>query len=146
MMPADTAQEFADHLRRKNHLGESGAVPNAGAQPQGERALHKLWSLTDLSANDFADEVAGFFQVPRVTLPDLMTAESLAHQFSQRFLREMLVFPFRSGMDSRRWRSPIRTTMRRPRPPPSCSAPTSGLRSPRSRTSKPLSTSASAMT
>jgi general secretion pathway protein E len=97
MMPADTAQEFADHLRRNNHLGESGTVPSAGAPSPGDRTLHKLWSLTDLSASDFADEVAGFFQAPRVTLPDLMGAESLAHQFSHRFLREMLVFPFRSG-------------------------------------------------
>jgi general secretion pathway protein E len=96
MMPANVAQEFAEHLRRKNHLGEGSAAPS-GAQSQGDRTLQRLWGLTDLSANDFADEVAGFFEVPRITLPDLMAAESLAHQFSQRFLREMLVFPFRSG-------------------------------------------------
>jgi general secretion pathway protein E len=105
MMPADVAYEFANHLRRKNHLAEdsaiNGAAPNGaaggGAQSQGDRTLHRLWGLTDLSANDFADEVAGFFEVPRVTLPDLMAAEPLAHRFSQRFLREMLVFPFQSA-------------------------------------------------
>jgi general secretion pathway protein E len=101
MMPAEVAHEFANYLRRKNHLAENGALANGaangGAQSQGDRALHKLWGLTDLSANDFADEVAGFFQVPRVMLPDLLAAEPLAGRFSQRFLREMLVFPFQSA-------------------------------------------------
>jgi general secretion pathway protein E len=101
MMPAEVAHEFANHLRRKNHLAEN-ALPNGAAngsaQSQGDdRALHKLWGLTDLSANDFADEVADFFQVPRITLRDLLAAESLAGRFSQRFLREMLVFPFQSA-------------------------------------------------
>ncbi len=96
MMPADVAYEFANHLRRKNHLAEDSAILNGSAQSQGDRTLHKLWGLTDLSASDFADEVAGFFQVPRVTLRDLLAAEPLAHRFSQRFLREMLVFPFQS--------------------------------------------------
>jgi general secretion pathway protein E len=101
MMPADVAHEFANHLRRKNHLAEDGALPNSAANgsasPQSDRPLHRLWGLTDLSANDFADEVAGFFQVPRIGLRDLLAAEPLAHRFSQRFLREMLVFPFQSA-------------------------------------------------
>jgi general secretion pathway protein E len=101
MMPADVAHEFANHLRRKNHLADDSALlngaVNGSAQSQGDRTLHKLWGLTDLSANDFADEVAGFFQVPRITLRDLLTAEPLAHRFSPRFLREMLVFPFQSA-------------------------------------------------
>jgi general secretion pathway protein E len=101
MMPAEVAHEFANYLRRKNHLGENSALPNSGAnggaQSQGDRTLHKLWGMTDLSANDFADEVASFFKTPRVALPDLLAAESLASRFSQRFLREMLVFPFQSA-------------------------------------------------
>ncbi len=96
MMPADIAQEFADHLRSKNHLAEGSRLPSGGAESSGDRTLHTLWGQTDLSANDFADEVAGFFRVPRVTLPDLLAAEPLGHHFSQRFLREMLVFPFQS--------------------------------------------------
>jgi len=100
MMPAEVAHEFANYLRRKNHLGENSALPNGGANgsaSQGDRTLHKLWGMTDLSANDFADEVASFFQTPRVTLRDLLAAEPLAGRFSQRFLREMLVFPFQSA-------------------------------------------------
>jgi general secretion pathway protein E len=98
MMPVDVAQEFANHLRRKNHLAGDSTVPGGaanGSPPSpGDRMLHKLWGLTDLSANDFADEVAFFFQVSRVTLQELLAAEPLADRFSQRFLREMLVFPF----------------------------------------------------
>src|SRR5215469_10858128 len=93
MIPADIAHQFANYLREKNHLpGDSGALN--GAQSSANRTLQKLWEVTDLSANDFADEVAAFFQVPRVTLPDLLSAQPLADRFSQRFLREMLVFPF----------------------------------------------------
>src|SRR5215470_12301796 len=95
-MPTDLAHEFANYLRDRNHLsGESNVLNDAAPSPL-NRTLHKLWGLTDLSANDFADQVAGFFQVPRITLPDLLAAQPLANQFSQRFLREMLVFPFQS--------------------------------------------------
>jgi general secretion pathway protein E len=101
MMPAEVAHEFANYLRSKNHLAETSALPggaaNGSAPSPGDRTLHKLWGLTDLSANDFADEVADFFRVPRVTLRDLLAAEPLAGRFSQRFLREMLVFPFQSA-------------------------------------------------
>src|SRR5882672_6859926 len=94
MMPTDLAREFANHLRDKNHLPGDSGVLNGAAPAPANRALQKLWELTDLSANDFADEVAEFFQVPRITLPELLSAQPLADRFSQRFLREMLVFPF----------------------------------------------------
>ncbi|HWN51002.1 MAG TPA: GspE/PulE family protein [Xanthobacteraceae bacterium] len=95
-MPTDLAHEFANYLRDRNHLAGDSDVLNGTAQSPVNRTLHKLWGQTDLSANDFADEVAGFFQVPRIVLPDLLSARPLANQFSQRFLREMLVFPFES--------------------------------------------------
>src|SRR5579871_3412884 len=96
-MPFDLAHEFADYLRSKNHLAGDSDALNGSAQAQDQQTLHKLWELTDLTANDFADEVAGFFRVARVALPDLLSAESLANRFSQRFLREMSVFPFQSA-------------------------------------------------
>jgi general secretion pathway protein E len=97
MMPADLAHEFANYLRDNNHLPGDSGVLNGTAQSPANRTLHKLWELTDLSANDFADEVAGFFQVPRIALPDLLSAQPLAERFSQRFLREMLVFPYQAA-------------------------------------------------
>jgi general secretion pathway protein E len=96
MMPTDLAHEFANYLRDRNHLSGESNVLNDTAQSPVNRTLHKLWGQTDLSANDFADEVAGFFQVPRIALQELLAAKPLANQFSQRFLREMLVFPFES--------------------------------------------------
>jgi general secretion pathway protein E len=96
-MTAEAAHAFANHLRSKNHLAEGSAGLNGAAPSAGDRTLHKLWSQTDLSANDFADEVAEFFKVPRISLQDLLAAEPLASRFSQRFLREMQVFPFESG-------------------------------------------------
>src|SRR5262249_62205019 len=97
MMSTDLALQFANYLRDKKHLPGDGNVLNDAKQPPANRTLQKLWELTDLSANDFADEVAAFFRVPRITLPDLLSAEPLGNRFSQRFLREMVVFPFQSA-------------------------------------------------
>jgi general secretion pathway protein E len=71
-------------LSRLNSSGDRG----------GDKTLRDLWEMTDLSANDFADEVARFYRLPRVTLPQLLAAPSLAGRFSRRFLRETLVFPY----------------------------------------------------
>jgi general secretion pathway protein E len=95
-MGIDVAHEFANHLRSKNHL--AGEVsPRDGTAAGNERTLQKLWESTELSANDFADEVAQFFKVPRVPLPDLLAADPLVKQFSRRFLREMNVYPYRAA-------------------------------------------------
>jgi len=71
-------------LSRLNSSGDRG----------GDKTLRDLWEMTDLSANDFADEVARFYRLPRVTLPQLLAVPSLAGRFSRRFLRETLVFPY----------------------------------------------------
>src|SRR5438552_1569140 len=98
-MSSNLSRRFADHLRGGNHLPRFDAADAQGAgqgHSQGEGAA-KLWEATDLSANDFADEAARFFQLPRIALADLMAAQSLAKHFSRRFLRETMVFPFRSA-------------------------------------------------
>jgi general secretion pathway protein E len=94
-MGIDVAHEFANHLRSKKHL--AGEVSLRDGTAGNERTLQKLWESTELSANDFADEVSQFFKVPRVPLPDLLAAEPLVKQFSRRFLREMTVFPYRAA-------------------------------------------------
>ena len=96
-MAFDVAHEFANHLRSKNLLAGEVALRDGTPPAPDERTLHKLWELTDLSANDFADEVSQFFKVPRIALPDLLAAAPLVKQFSRRFLREMMVFPFRAA-------------------------------------------------
>src|SRR5215813_10935265 len=96
-MALDPTGELANYLRGKGQLA-SEANPVGLQQPaRDERTFRKLWEQSDLSANDFADRVAEFFQLPRISLPDLLAAPALAKEFSPRFLREMSVFPYRSA-------------------------------------------------
>lgn len=61
--------------------------------------LRELWEKSDLPSGIFADEVAGFWRLPRLGLQDLMNAVGAVEPFSPRFLRESSVFPFRTGDD-----------------------------------------------
>jgi len=90
-------EQFIEHLRRYNHLMKD--APNGKPADQGGsgRGQSKLWELTDLSPSDFADEVARFAGLERVTLEDLLSAPPLNEAFSQRFLREMTVFPYQTS-------------------------------------------------
>ena len=87
-------EDFAKYLAHKNLLPasefESVSSHHAGA----DRSLRKLWETTELTANGFADEVAHFYGLKRLTLPQLVAATSLAARFSPRFLRDTAVFPF----------------------------------------------------
>jgi general secretion pathway protein E len=49
---------------------------------------------TEIPVGDFANEVARFWQRPRLQLPQLLAATGLAGKFSRRFLIESVVFPF----------------------------------------------------
>ena len=56
--------------------------------------LRRLWASTDLSSHEFANEVAAFFGLRKLTLPELAELRSLADRFAARFLRESSMFPF----------------------------------------------------
>src|SRR5262245_23100280 len=91
--PAGDPLEFASHLARRHAL-PGDLLANAAANNPGQgKKLRDLWELTELSANDFADEVAGFYKLRRLNLPQLVAASSLAARFSRRFLREATAFP-----------------------------------------------------
>jgi general secretion pathway protein E len=47
-----------------------------------------------LPAGDFANEVARFWKLPRLTLAQLLAASAIAGKFSRRFLLESTIFPF----------------------------------------------------
>jgi general secretion pathway protein E len=86
--------EFASYLARTHALtGDLLGKFSAAAKSRRQKKLRDLWEVSDLSASDFADEVARFFELPRVTLPQLLAATPLSTKFSLRFLREMTVFP-----------------------------------------------------
>ncbi len=100
-MTTNAAAELARYLASKSYrVGEfifDDAAPGARSS---ERTLRRLWEATDLSASDFADEVARFYELDRVGLPQLIAAPALTTGFSQRFLRETTIFPHR-GPDGR---------------------------------------------
>ena len=107
-MTSDQSLQFLEHLRRNDHLVKSAASNGQGSEqgavlgpqglgPQGLGPQAKLWELTDFSASDFADEAARFAGLERVTLQELLSAPALNETFSQRFLREMTVFPFQAA-------------------------------------------------
>jgi len=88
-------------LARKHSLtGDLLSKLTSINRPGAEKRLRELWELTDLSADAFADEVAHFFKLPRLDLPQLLAASSLTASLSRRFLREMTVFPCRLNHSS----------------------------------------------
>src|SRR3984885_14374315 len=96
-MTADLSSQFVEHLRQSKHLTKANERDAAAEQETSVRRQGKLWELTDLSAGEFADEAARFHGLERVTLQDIMSALPLVTSFSQRFLREMTVFPYLSA-------------------------------------------------
>ena len=53
--------------------------------------------MSDLSAGEFADQVAAYYQRPRITLGQILAAAALVERFARRFLREAMIFPFDAG-------------------------------------------------
>src|SRR5215468_1972427 len=99
--------QFVEYLREAGHLKptEASQVTDSGIadQPPGGGPRHpqpaslaKLWEMTTLSSGEFADEAARFFHCERVALQEMLAATPLITAFSQRFLRETLVFPYQS--------------------------------------------------
>src|SRR5262245_30660029 len=88
--------QFTGYLARKHAItGDLLSKVASTSRTDAEKRLRELWELTDLSADAFADEVAHFYKLPRLNLPQLLAASSLVASFSRRFLREMTVFPCR---------------------------------------------------
>ncbi len=90
----DPLQNFYQYLCDRQLLAADAALRfNIAEARRNGKPLQKLWQLSETSAQEFADEVANFFALPRSGLAELMAAPSLADKFSQRFLREACVFP-----------------------------------------------------
>ena len=90
--------DFASYLARKHSI--TGDLLSPSTSPGREKRLRELFELTELSANDFADEVASFYKLPRLDLPELLDATALTGRFFHRFLREALIFPCERGGNS----------------------------------------------
>jgi len=94
-MTSDMAIEFAQRFERKHNLSIAPALTGSGEPVR--PALRKLWELSEIPGGDFADEVSVYYGLPRVSLRELLDAHPLTRRFSRRFLREMIVFPYRSS-------------------------------------------------
>jgi general secretion pathway protein E len=93
------AEAFRQHILSKYSLlspktrrGSSDLLKSI----QGRR-LRELWEATDLSAGEFADEVAQHWGIKRLTLPQLLSSVALLERFSRRFLRESTILPFQDA-------------------------------------------------
>jgi general secretion pathway protein E len=93
----NTVEQFARYLSNTVIDKKQSLAKSEGPGREGPFKLRDLWERSELSANEFADEVARFYGLRRISLPQMMAASSLAGQFSRRFLREAMIFPFQSG-------------------------------------------------
>ena len=97
-MTTNVIDEFVKYLGER-HFNAANLLSKLKSAPRrnGENTLRDLWEASDLSANDFAEDVAQFYRLSRVGLPQLIAAPTLAAKFSRRFLRETLVFPYQGA-------------------------------------------------
>jgi general secretion pathway protein E len=96
-MTGNESSRFVDHLRQNNHLTKTAGDGELAGQGGDRSQGGKLWEHTNLSASEFAEKAARFYDIDTVTLQDMLSATPAIEAFSQRFLREMTVFPYRSA-------------------------------------------------
>src|SRR5579871_1162756 len=104
-MTSSQSTQFFEQLRRAGHLkdqmqgtGDDGAAESLPyTVSPGVTSASKPWEVTNLTASEFADEAALYFRFERVTLQEMLQAAPLVRAFSQRFLRETLVFPYETA-------------------------------------------------
>jgi general secretion pathway protein E len=98
IVAADGSVGIADLLLASNALSTENhrQLLQAGLG-RSRVSLRQIWEASDISAHDFADEVAVRYRVPRLSLPQLLGAQALVGRFAHRFLRESAIFPFEDG-------------------------------------------------
>ena len=92
-------QRIAGFIRHLNeNLFQSAEVKTSQIDGNvGHSSVRSIWESCDLSASEFADEVAAYYKRPRMTLPELLASRSLVERFTRRFLRETMIFPYDAG-------------------------------------------------
>jgi general secretion pathway protein E len=97
-VPKHSVEQFRLHLLERMPDTARPKLREAGSLDAAARyGLRELWEKSDLPAGKFADEVASFWNLPRLCLQELMGVATIVEQFSARFLRESSVFPFRTS-------------------------------------------------
>jgi len=97
--PSPPALRVFASLAARGLVATERAKLDLGSSASG-LSLRAVFEASDLSAHDFADEVAQTLGLDRATLAHMTSASSLGQGFSERFLRESAIFPYR-GADGR---------------------------------------------
>jgi general secretion pathway protein E len=98
--PKRSVEQFRLHLLERIPDAARAKLQSVNpAETAAGNGLRELWEKSDLPGGKFADEVAGFWRLPRLGLQELLSVVGAVEQFSARFLRESSVFPFRVGDD-----------------------------------------------
>src|SRR5215831_17518171 len=94
-MSQSSTEEFSRYILEKYSV-PAGAPSKKGGDKaaKGELTLRSILESSALPAGDFANEVARFWTLPRLTLAQLLAASAIAGKFSRRFLLESTIFPF----------------------------------------------------
>jgi len=97
-MHGASREQFGAYLVEKYSLPlpARGAADGQWGAPS-VKPLRELWESTELSATEFADEIAQYYRLQRIGLPQLLATEAQVEGFSKRFLRESMVYPFKSA-------------------------------------------------
>jgi general secretion pathway protein E len=90
-----TIAGFVSHLN--DNLFQEAAIKVSDMDWNVGQSIRSIWESCDLSASEFADEVAAYYQRPRMTLPELLAVPSLVERFTRRFLLEAVIFPYDVG-------------------------------------------------
>jgi general secretion pathway protein E len=99
-VPRRSVEQFRVHLLERIPDAARAKLQSVSpAETAAGNGLRELWEKSDLPGGKFADEVAGFWRLPRLSLQELLDVAGAVEQFSARFLRESSVFPFRVGDD-----------------------------------------------
>jgi general secretion pathway protein E len=89
--------DFAARLVERGLFDQVKFTAFSPADSDSSSSLKQLWKSTDLSSHEFANEVAAFFGLRKLTLLELTELRSLADRFAPRFLREASLFPFETS-------------------------------------------------
>jgi general secretion pathway protein E len=91
-------EDFWEHLLLKYALATGDPLKRSlGTTSISEKNLRVLWERSKLPVNAFADEVASFWDLTRISLHELLGSVAPLGKFSRRFLRETTVFPLQSA-------------------------------------------------
>src|ERR1700687_5211157 len=101
-MSQNSTEEFWQYLLEKYSIPAGATARNRGERRgKGGVNLRVILDSTKPPVVDFATEVARFWRLPRLNLPQLLAASGLVGKFSRRFLLESTIFPFAAADGSK---------------------------------------------